>query len=330
MKKKSTEPTLLDVATHSGVSIATVSRVLNDRSKVSPATAERVQAAIDELGYAAGSAAARSRLIAVVLPNLDNPFYAKIIKGIQVSAKGYGLEAVIVPEDNVDANWRRLAALLGAMNAGGLIVLSPINEAVTLDGLQKAAPMVQCAEYNDQHTVSYVGVDDYAAAKSAVETLLQRGRRRIALINGPIKYKYARQRALGYEAALKQAGVALDPTLVFHVTERGFDTSLAVARQLILSRERPDAILATSDMIASAVIKVACQEGVAVPQELSVIGFDNTFVSIVSHPSVTAVNMPQFQLGYMACEVLAERMQNPSAEPKQVLLKTELVLRDSI
>lgn len=332
MKKKSAEPTITQVAEYAGVSIATVSRVLNDKGNVRPSTVERVSAAVEALSYprAEASAPPRKGLVVVVLPNLDNPFYAKIVKGIQVCAKNRGLETLVYAESSLDDHADRLVDLLHMINAGGSILLSPVNDEAALNAIDRAAPLVQCAEYNERSPLPYVSVDDFAAARNAVHTLLQRGRRRVALINGPDKYKYARQRYLGYAEALREAGLAVDPALVCRVTEMGFDSSFAVARQLLTAHERPDAILAASDMFAAAVVKAASTEGVAIPADCSLIGFDNTYISMVSHPSVAAVNMPQFQLGYMACEMLADRMQNPAGEPRHVLLKTELVLRDSV
>ncbi len=331
MKKKSVEPTITEVAARAGVSIATVSRVLNDKGNVKPSTVELVSAAMDELGYVREEpSAAHNGLIVVVLPNLDNPFYAKIVKGIQVSAKNRGLETLVYTEGNLDDRSQRLIRLLGMINAGGCILLSPVNDEAVLAAIDRAAPVVQCAEYNERSPLPYVSVDDFAAARNAVHTLLQRGRRRVALINGPDKFKYARQRYLGYAEALREAGIPVDPSLIFKVTEMGFDSSFAVARQLLTAGVRPDAILATSDMFAAAVVKAASTEGVQIPADCSLIGFDNTYISMVSHPSVTAVNMPQFQLGYMVCEILADRMVNPTGEARHVLLETELVLRDSI
>ena len=137
-----------------------------------------------------------------------------------------------------------------------------------------------------------MGVDDFAAARNATETL----------INGPDRYKYARHRYLGYADALRHAGLTVDGALVANVTEMGFDSSLAVARQMLLASERPDAILAASDMYAAAVVKAATSEGIRIPDDLALIGFDNTYISQMSHPSVAAVSLPRFQLGYMACE----------------------------
>ena len=333
MKRKSSEPTISQVAAMAGVSIATVSRVLNDPSKVRPTTVEKVSAAIDTLAYPRPQPATdlRNRLIVVVLPNLDNPFYSKIIKGIQVSAKGHGLEVLLYAEGNVDAHSRRLLDMLAMIQARGLILLSPVNRLDVLNELAGALPLVQCAEYNEESALPYVGVDDFAAARNATETLIRRGRRRIALINGPDRYKYARHRYLGYADALRHAGLTVDGALVANVTEMGFDSSLAVARQMLLASERPDAILAASDMYAAAVVKAATSEGIRIPDDLALIGFDNTYISQMSHPSVAAVSLPRFQLGYMACEVLSERIMNPASdEPRHFLLETELVLRDSV
>ena len=215
--------------------------------------------------------------------------------------------------------------------ACGVIMLSPVGSASVLGSLNAVAPLVQCAEYNEESPLPYVGVDDIAAARSATETLLHAGRRRIALINGPDKYKYARHRRQGYEEALRSAGLEVEPRLMASVTEMGFDSSMSVANQMLGSSAHPDAILAASDMYAAAVVKAAATNGLRIPQDLSLISFDNTYISQMHHPSVTSVGLPRFQLGYTAMEVLAERLKGGAAgRPRQFLLKTELVLRDSV
>ncbi len=333
MKRKGPEPTIKDVAAHAGVSIATVSRVLNDRSAVRPSTADKVLAAMDAIGYPHDETlpAPLSRLVIVILPGLHNPFYSEIVLGMQTSAKSHALEVLLYPEGNVERHTGQIVDLLRMTNACGLILLSAATQANVLAELNAVAPLVQCAEYNEESPLPYVGVDDVAAARTATETLIRAGKRRIALINGPEKYKYARHRRQGYEEALSAAGIDIDPLLIANVTEMGFDSSMAVAQQMLLARERPDAILAASDMYAAAVVKSAAMSGLEIPKDLALIGFDNTYISQLHHPSITAVGLPRFQLGYMAMEVLSERMQNPaSGEPRQYLLKTELVMRDSI
>lgn len=334
MKKKGHEPTIRDVAGLAGVSIATVSRVLNDSSAVRASTAKKVSEAMDTLGYPHDPPAARqtSQLVVVALPGLHNPFYAEIVLGMQTSAKSHGFEVLLYPEGSLDRRLQKLTALLRASCARGVITLSPITVSA-LRELNAAAPVVQCAEYCEESPLPYVGVDDVSAARQATETLLRAGRRRIALINGPEKYKYARHRRIGYEEALHQAGIEPDPLLIANVTEMGFDSSMAVAQQMLLARERPDAILAASDMYAAAVVKATAMAGLSIPGDLSLISFDNTYMSQMHQPSITSVSLPRFQLGYMAMEVLAERIHSADSagsEKKQYLLKTELVMRDSV
>jgi LacI family repressor for deo operon, udp, cdd, tsx, nupC, and nupG len=331
MKKKSAKATITEVAQRAGVSIATVSRVLSGAGNVRPDTCGRVAAAAAALGYArdAGQRPARRRLAVVVLPEISNPFYAKVLQGIQVSAASRGLDTLVYPCGEHAGPGARLIALLGAVNACGCILLVPVADVNVLAAIDRAAPVVQCAEYNDQSPLPYVSVDDFAAARNAVVMLLERGCGRVALINGPERFKYARQRYRGYAEALREAGLAVNPALVCRVAEMDFESCYAAARQLLCAYERPDAILAASDMFAAAVVKAAHAEAVRIPEDCALIGFDNTFLSQVCHPSVTAVSLPQYQLGYMACEMLAERMLNPSVESRQVLLKTELVIRET-
>ena len=208
MKRKGSEPTISQVADMAGVSIATVSRVLNDPTKVRPATVEKVSARHRRPGLSApparrGSAQPADRGRSA---QPGQPLLFQNHQGHSVSAKGHGLEVLLYAEGNVDAHSRRLLDMLGMIQARGLIILSPVNRLEVLYELASALPLVQCAEYTEHSSLPYVGVDDFAAARHATETLIRRGRRRIALINGPDRYKYARHRYLGYADALRRAG----------------------------------------------------------------------------------------------------------------------------
>lgn len=331
MRKKSTAPTMMQVAEKAGVSIATVSRALNSPGQLCEGTREKVLCAIKELNYPLPEPLQKQNLVAVVLPGIENPFYDRIIRGIQASARNHRMSIILICETDVDRHLSRLLDILNDAHICGQVILSPVRSQEALAKLDASAPLVQCAEYLEESSFSYVGVDDAGAAKAAVEALIAKGRRRIAIINGPEIFKYARQRYAGYAEALREAGLPADPALRARVAEMNFDSSFAVARQMLLTPDRPDAILAVSDLLAAAVVKAASDENLRIPEDLSLISFDNTYIAQLCHPSVTAVNMPQFQLGYMATEVLAERIQNPhSKEARRYMLKTELVLRDSI
>lgn len=331
MKRRGADPTMEQVAQRANVSIATVSRALNTPDKVRESTRRSVLDVVAALGYPLPERPPKSDVLAVVLPDVENPFYDRIIKGIQSSARSHAMAVIIICENNADRHLPKLLDMLDSTHVCGQIILTPVASVEVLKKLDSAAPLVQCAEYLEDSPFPFVGVDDVAAAKSAVKTLVARGRKRIAIINGPEKFKYARQRRAGYLEALRDAGLHADPALCVHLAEMSFDSAFAVARQMLLASDRPDAVLAASDLSAAAVVKAAAVERLRIPEELSLISFDNTYISQLCHPSVTAVNMPQFQLGYMACEVLAERIKTPhSKEARQYMLRTELVLRDSV
>ena len=331
MKTKSMSPTISDVAKHAGVSIATVSRVLNSKNNVKDATKERVYSAMSELGYAYSSSnEEKSNLIIMVLPGLDNPFYDKIVQGIQSSCKSHQYDSMMYICKDMDIRYRKLIEYLRIIRAHGIIILSPFSTSEPLYTINEIAPLVQCVEYHENCPFPYVGVDDFSAAKNASQHLINRGRRRIAFINGPQKYQVYRRRYEGYGEAMKSAGLPLEPAYSVHVKEMGYDYALSAASQLLQLKERPDAILAASDVYAAASIKAAAAAGLQVPHDISIIGFDNTYLSSICHPTITAVNLPQFQLGYKAGEMLAERIRNPQGELQNSLLNTELVIRDSV
>ena len=175
----------------------------------------------------------------------------------------------------------------------------------------------------------YVSIDDLSAGRSVVEYLLSLGRRRIAFISGPIRYKYARQRLEGYHDALQAAGFEVDPHLIVQLPEVSYDLAISGAMQLLNTAEPPDAFYTTSDVYATAAIRAAYLAGARVPQDVMVTGFDNIEFSSMAIPSITTVNQPKMQLGFMACELLLEKISYPATPNKKVMLDTELIIRES-
>ncbi len=331
MRTKSNEPTITDVARLAGVSIATVSRVLNAKPIVNRSTLHRVTAAMDQLGYrySAPTGTAANSLIIVVVPTLDHPFYTEIVQGIHASCKSHHYDYLIHVCMDVDFQYPKVIESLHSVHASGVLMLSPVSDPMSLQEINAVAPLVQCVEFHENCPLPYVGVDDILATRNAMEHLLSHGRRRIALMNGSLKFKFSRHRYMGYAEALRNAGITIDPDLVLNVNDMVFDNALQLSSQLLQAKERPDAILASTDVFAAAAIKAASTAGVLVPQDLSIVGFDNTYLSTITHPSITTVTIPQFQLGYMASEILADRILNPLGEHQSFLLKTELVVRES-
>ena len=325
--------TISDVANYAGMSIATVSRVINRQGAVREETRLKVYDAIQALGYKSNvqfEDSESQQLIIIVLPDIDNPFYSRIVAGIHSCAKSHNAKYFIYICPNVDASFKNLLDFINFTKASGIILLSPTTNKQVLDAIDAAAPLVQCTEYNEQSDLPYVSIDDYAASKSGIEFMLSKGKKQIAIFCGPADYKYARQRLQGYLDTLKANGIEPNPSLIFHLNEVLFEPALSVATQVLSSPNKPDAVFCVSDIFAAAVVKAATLLNISIPSELGVLGFDNTYISTIGTPTVSSISQPQYDLGYYACEILMERIANPCIPHRHIFLRTELIIRESL
>ena len=330
MVKKTSKATIHDVADAAGVSIATVSRVLNNMDNVRESTYQKVLRAAYKVGYDNISIKHNSNLLLILLPDMDNPFYSKVIKGISSAASRHGYQDIIVRTGSHPLSYSFIEDIYITTHAEGIITLDFIDSAETLESLRSKYPLVQCAEYNDKSSAPFVSINDIAASEAVVNYLLSKGIRKPALINGPKKYKYSRKRQEGFISALKQAGIDPISNFIIQLPEFSYDAAISVATKLLSAEERPDAIFGASDVFALAAIKAAKHLGLRIPEDLGVIGFDNTDISIMSDPPLTTVKQPQFQLGFIACEMLIEQIQDPSVKPRQIMLDVELIVRETV
>jgi len=331
-------PTSADVATQAGVSRTTVSFVLNGRADVSiPAeTRQRVLRAAETLGYhphapARQLAGGRSHVLALVLRQTSEQIaadavLAETLRGLAHAARGQGFRVMVEPlsHDGPDATY---AGLLRAQHADGLIISGPrIDDpqltALVRDGfpvvLQGALPGLDAPS---------VDVDNVAGARGAVEHLLALGHRRIACItNAPLVYTAAIERLEGYRQALAGAGIAEDPDLI---ATADFDAPSGHAAMVgLLARTHFEAVFAASDVVALGAIGALREAGKRVPDDVSVVGFDDIPLSAFFDPPLTTVRLPAFELGQAAGRALLERVADPAATGR-VLLPTELIVRAS-
>ncbi len=331
--KSLSKSTISQVAKTAKVSIATVSRVMNHRDLVKPETVEKVINAMKATGYEMNSfSETRTKsggLIIVNIPSMDNPFYSEIIKGVKASTSRHGYHVLFNEDEITDSTFERLSYLIKDRSVTGMITLNFIP-APLLSKLSSVVPLVQCCEYSEEfENIPYVAIDNFMAAKTVMDHLLSTGRRKIAFLSGPLRYKYARQRKDAYLKSLEYAGIENNSNWIIHLPTINFDIALSAATQLLRSSNPPDAIFTVSDLCASAVIKAARRLGISVPRDLIVTGFDNVDISITTNPSITTVNLPRFQLGYIASDFLVELIENPSAVTQKMLLSTELIIRES-
>ena len=266
-------------------------------------------------------------MILVSIPSYLNLFYAEVLQGIYASADVHGYSVLVSLKAITPANINEFLLLLNTTHCAGLITLDPMSPDL-FKTVADSVPTIQCCEALEDIGIPYVTIDDYASAKTAVKYLLSRGYRDIGIINGPLRFKFARERQHGYEDALKEAGLTPVPSRTLHLADVNYNMGLSAVTQM-LSSDRPEALFCV--IFASAAIKAANQLGLSVPDDISIMGFDNTDPSIMSVPPISTINQPRFQLGYMSGEVLHDFISNGSiaSQMRSITLPTELIIRES-
>lgn len=326
-----TKVTITDIAQKAGVSIATVSRILNNKGVVSAATQKRVLQVMEELQYDNSLVQdyASTNVILVFIPDFVNPFYARIIDGIQQTAHENNYEIYLMQTKDIYSNFNSFCSLVKNGNFRGVLWLSTIPPVELLSMIGHICPMVMCCEYPENYNISYVSIDDISSAYKAVNYLVSTGCRRIGLINCSLKYKYAKHRREGYLKALDNANLEFCPEWTVGLPYINYSLAYSSILQVLNSAQLPDAFFACSDVFAAAAINAAHHCGLRVPEDLSVIGFDNVETSRITSPTLTTISQPTFQLGQQSCAMLLEKINNPYISSRQLLLDTELIIRGS-
>lgn len=330
MKRKTV--TIYDIAEKTGLSAPTVSRAINNKGYVSAETLKQVSDAMAEMGYrprgTATAAAQKTKTILVNIPILHNPFYYGILDGIRASAKAHGYNILVYQDYLSQDSIGSLLEMIVSANADGLITTNFITTDLE-ERLRDAVPTVQCSEYNRQCQFPYVGVDDVAAGAKVTEHLISMGGTKLAMINGPERFKYARDRRAGFLSAAQSAGLDIPDGYVVELPEIEFNLAYSVAEQLLGMEDRPNAIFGASDVIAIAVLRVAKKLGLKIPDELLIAGFDNTEPSLMCSPTITTMDMPKYQIGFAACDMLIKQIENIDLGSRSMILNTELLIRES-
>ncbi len=324
--------TIQDVARAAGVSVSTVSRVLNNKDDVAPETFQRTQDVIAELGYTTNLAARslrsrRTGVIGLIMPELDDPFCLQILKGINqaILALDYDLIAYTSGSRKRRSKAEReqhYVSLLADSITDGVILVTPAATRFTT-----AAPIVAIDPNNECHSCVEVTAKNHAGALAATEYLISLGHRRIGFIGGRLDLRCAQQRLQGYQDALRQAAIAADPDLIT-IGDFSRPTGRECAQRLLGLAQPPTAIFAANDQSAIGAIEAARASGRRVPADLSVIGFDNIPEGAYFHPALTTVDQFIVKMGYVSTEMLIRRIQGEPPDSSYEM-PTELVIRDS-
>lgn len=324
-----------DVAAEAGVSQSTVSRVLNESAAVSDETRRRVEAAIERLAYVPNAAARslithRTRQVGLVVSNITNGFYPEIIAAITSVALEQGYTVVVGSAGEREASQTAYLRLLAEQRVDGVILTSTLlGDVRDVARLAEAGlPIVLVNRTRDDLPVDSVGLDNQEAGRLATEHLLGHGRLRIAFVGGRADTPTNRARHAGYAAALAAAGVAVDPGVV---NDGQFTWASGYERTRdLLASTTIDAIVAADDTIALGCLDAVADVGLAVPDEVAVVGFDDIAVASLRAISLTTIGSSARQMGTEAATLLLDRIRRREVgPPRRVVLAPHLVIRRS-
>lgn len=328
--------TIEDVAAIAGVSIATVSRAINEPAKVADATRRRVNEAIARTGYTTNAMARslrmrRSNMIMILAPDVGDPNFSNILVGLETEASKRGYGVLIGNTQNDATRETDYLRFITSNKAEGLILLTGhLPFGIDQSGQTgRLPPMVAVNEPVPGHDIPFVGVDNFEGARIAAEHLISQGHRRIAFIGRSPAREVNELRERGYRAALSNAGIPIDPMLILEgdgTTESGRQ-----AAELMFVRDvLPTAFLCVNDATALGVIIALNSRGYELPRQFSIMGFDDILFASFVTPSLTTMKQPRSKIGEAAMNLLLAVVEGRPLEQRQVLLRSELVLRNSV
>ena len=326
-----TVSTISDVAREAGVSVATVSRVINRNGAVSRATEEKVRSAIDRLDYQPnvwGRSLRRgeSRMLLVFVPNVTNPYYANIIAGIEDTARAGFYNTMLCIGGGVQVRRAEYLELLHNGRADGAVFLDAALDSKVVPAAAAEFPVVQGSEYCADESISHVSIDNRSAAEEVAEYLLSLGHRRIGFVGSTNHFISTRQRREGCEAVLRRADIK--PLEAFADKDYSFLSGVRAAGELLDRKDRPTALFCISDVLALGAIRAAEERGLRVPEDLTVVGFDDVEYATMFRPMLTTVSQPCYELGQAACELLLRQIRGEGAGTAR-FLPHKMILRDS-
>ena len=327
---------LRDIAERAGVSEATVSRVLNDRPGVSAPTRSAVGDAMRALGLAAPDRVRHTEgLVGLIVPELDNPIFPALAQAIENRLAAAGFTAVLgcATQEGVDED--DYVEMLAERGVSGIVFVSGRHADMSADQrsyhelLARGMPIVLVNGHHPGIDAPSVSCDDRHASRLAVAHLASLGHERIGFVSGPQRYVVVQRKLEGFHAAMSDAGLSVDPSLVSVDAVFSVEGGHAVAPQLLGSGAT--AVVAASDLIALGVVRAANETGLAVPADISVVGFDDTALRAFTDPPLTTVRQPVRAMAELAARLLIDQVRaaGPHTPQREYLFRPELVVRGS-
>lgn len=326
--------TIREVAAYAGVSSATVSHVINGTRFVSDTVREQVQKAMTELGYRPNALArslrrGETRTLGLILPDSANPYFAEMGRAIEAAAFKRGYSVILCNTENDSEKELMYTEVLANKQVDGMIFVASGEKNETLSQIARnGLPLVVVDREMGSLDLDTVTTNNYEGGLVATLYLLSLGHRLIACITGPSNITPSAERITGYREALRQANIPVDESLLvrgdFHAP-----SGYQCAMQLFQASPRPTAIFVCNDMMSIGVIRAASQLGLRIPEDVSIIGFDDIELASYTTPPLTSVAQPKEEIGQLVVALLTERIKNPTLPPRRNVLATRLVIRES-
>ncbi len=326
------KPTIRNVAQEAGVSISTVSKVIHQTGSISEQTRKKVLQAMSKLNYHPDIAAAslrgkRTKVIGLLIPDISNPFYAEVARSIEDRSCELGFNVMMCNTDNDIEKEKTYLSLLASQRIDGLVVASAFRSTDLLeDMVEQGVPIALIASEIPKLSIDTVTVDDYKGGYLATSYLLSLGHKKIAIIVENVRSNVPRLEA--FKDAMEEAELPILDGYIIHteaLIQKGYESAL----QLLSLQERPTAIFACNDLLAAGVIQAAKEMGLNIPDDLSVVGFDNTVLSTTTSPMLTTVAQPVKEMGLKVVDLLTKEMQAAKPYKERLLLSPELIIRQS-
>jgi LacI family repressor for deo operon, udp, cdd, tsx, nupC, and nupG len=325
-----------DVATSAGVSTTTVSRVLLRPELVQPSTREEVLRVIKELGYAPNPAASalrttRTGKLIVTVPDISNPFFANVIRGVEEEAQANGLAVLLGDTRGSRERENQYADMLQRREADGLIFLGhrlpdALEQRIAREGAM--APIVNGCEFSPSLGVSSAHIDNAAAARQGMNALYDVGHERIAVITGPLDSPISRDRLVGAKLAAERRGLIGSMTIA--TGPFSLHSGQKIAASLLLGHPRPTAIFCFSDEIAIGAMSALRRHGLDCPADVSVLGFDDIPMAAYASPPLTTIRQPMREIGLETVRLLIETIEGRIQTVRSVTLPHRMIVRQSV
>ncbi|MEM8814518.1 MAG: LacI family DNA-binding transcriptional regulator [Pseudomonadota bacterium] len=328
--------TLKDVADKAQVSVSTVSRVINNEPLVKPKTREKVENAIAQLNYMPNRVAQRLRsintknkLLGLVLPDIQNPFYVDVVRGVEGFAYQRNFSVMIGNFDQDESKEKMFLEILQSESIDGLIVAPSHGRDQHIEKVIENGYPVVCIDRGLIGTdVDVVKVNNQAGAFAAIEYLIKLGHRKIAHITGHPQIPTTMERVAGYEQAMSKHGVAIDSALVKN-SQSNYQSGADLMLELLRLPNPPTAVFTANNLLTLGALKTIHESGLRIPEDISIIGFDDMYWSMSLNPPLTAIRQSGQDIGRIATEILLQKITDPGRSTSSVVLDTELIVRRS-